>query len=131
MLFGRIVEGLGRSLDLFVRRHGLIAQNLAHLETPGYRPQDLDFARALELAFAGAARREAPRHARHIPLASPMDDGEVVTDTRGSPGRDGNAVDLDRETARLMENGLRFDVATRILGHRLSLLKYVVTEGGK
>jgi flagellar basal-body rod protein FlgB len=130
MLFGRVIEGVGRSLDLFLRRHALVTQNLAHLDTPGYIPKDLDFAHALEAAF----RKPGPKvtlRPGHLPLSSPFEEGRVEEDLRSAPGRDGNAVDLDRETTRMVENSLRFDAASRILAHKLALLKYVVTEGGK
>jgi flagellar basal-body rod protein FlgB len=129
MQFGPIIEGVTHSLDLFVRRHGLIAQNVAHIDTPGYRPQDLDFARALESAFVERAPKPA-HHPGHLPLNSPLEDGEVVTDETTPPGRDGNAVDIDRETARLAQNSLRYETALRVLDRKLSLLKYAATDGG-
>lgn len=112
MVFGKFVDGATRSLDLLLRRHALLAQNLAHLDTPGYRARDLDFAGALEAAFAGAPA-----------------DGWVV-EVQAPPGVDGNTVDLDRESTKMAENSLRYDAVTRVLAHRLALLKYVVTEGG-
>ena len=122
-MFGKIIEGGQTALDLFVRRHGLLAQNIAHLETPGYRPKDLDFQSALEAAFepqgSGAAASA---------LGS---DGHVVTDTRTAAGRDGNAVDLDRESAKIAQNSLRYDATTRIIAHKLAALKFVVSDGGR
>lgn len=117
-MFGKIIEGGERALDFFVRRHGLLAQNIAHLETPNYRPKDLDFKSALEAAFEPGGAKTAG-------------EGEIVTDTRTAPGRDGNAVDLDRESAKLAQNSLRYDATTRIIAHRLALLKHAVTDGGR
>jgi flagellar basal-body rod protein FlgB len=128
-MFGHIVAGAERALDFLVRRHALIAQNLAHIETPGYRPQELDFRAALEAAFRSepAPAKERPGH---FAASSPLRDGMVLTDPHAVAGRDGNAVDLDRESAKLAENSLRHDAATRILAHRLSLLRFAATDGG-
>ena len=134
-MFGKVIEGGTRALDFFLRRHSLIAQNLAHIETPGYKPQDLDFSAALESAFresgAGAADAATAPQKGHFPAPSALRDGVVVTDGSTPAGRDGNAVDLDRESAKLAENNLRYEATTRIIAHRLALLKYTVTDGGR
>ena len=137
-MFGKVIEGGSRALDFFLRRHGLIAQNLAHIETPGYKPQDLDFSAALESAFketnsgmAGGAGATTATQKGHFPAPNALRDGHVVTDNSTPAGRDGNAVDLDRESAKLAENNLRYDATTSIIAHWLSLLKYTVTEGGR
>jgi flagellar basal-body rod protein FlgB len=129
MDFGPIIDGVAHSLDLFVRRHGVISQNLAHLDTPGYRAHDLEFQQALEAAFQ---RRppERPANPRHLPVGSALERGEVVEDPHAVAGRDGNTVDLDRETARLAQNGIRYETGVRLVERKLALLKYAVTEGG-
>ena len=80
-MFDKVVQGGTRALDLFMRRHTLIAQNLAHIETPNYRPQDLDFKSALEAAFgqSGPPRIQATTPG-HLSVPSPLSDGTVVTD---------------------------------------------------
>jgi len=137
-MFGKVIEGGTRALDFFLRRHGLIAQNLAHIETPGYKPQDLDFSAALESAFkesdsgmAGGAGHTSATQKGHFPAPNALRDGHVVTDNGAPAGRDGNAVDLDRESAKLAENNLRYDATTRIIAHRLQLLKHAVSDGGR
>ena len=136
-MFGKVIEGGTRALDFFLRRHALVAQNLAHIETPNYRAQDLDFGAALDTAFREAeqggavsatTRATAPGH---FPAPNALRDGIVVTDPSTPAGRDGNSVDIDRESAKLSENALRYDATTRIVAHRLAMLQNVVTEGGR
>ncbi len=53
------LEGVARALTVHARRHGVLAENVANLETPGFHARDTDFRRALEAAFSTARAGEA------------------------------------------------------------------------
>jgi flagellar basal-body rod protein FlgB len=111
VLFDPTFEGLARTMSLLQRRHEVLASNLANLETPGYRAQELDFDAALREAFdAAPAAEEAPA-------------AQVVQDAHAPARADGNTVDLDLQMAKLGQNGGRYVALAKLLGRRLALLR--------
>lgn len=109
------LEGVARALDVHVRRHRILAENVANLETPGFRARDTDFRQALVAAFASARRGEAP------PAS------ETVREDRTVPPRaDGNTVDLDLQMAQVSDNASRYATLSRILGKRLALIRHSI-----
>jgi flagellar basal-body rod protein FlgB len=123
-LFGPFVDGLRTALDLYSARHRVIAENIANVETPGYRARDLDFRAALARAFApleSGAGGEATAIAE-LGGAAP----QVIVD-RSTPIKvDGNSVDVDTEMARLSENALRITALSRMLARQYAVLKSAI-----
>ena len=105
----RLAGDLERYLDLLSARQNLVASNIANVDTPGYRTQDLDF----QAEFRNALGTQP----------------EVV-DVSGLPVKnDGNNVNLDREARLLSENALRFQVASGVLRSQLRLVRLAIDEG--
>lgn len=116
-IFGNVLRGLGGALELHQQRHRVISENLANVETPGYRARDMAFHDALDRAFAGEGRAAAA-------------DAEVVVDTTSPVKLDGNSVDLDLETTRLADNAFRIVTLSRILAKKYAGLKETIAELG-
>ena len=76
-IFSNVVRGLAGALELHEERHRVISENLANVETPGYRARDVAFHDALENAFAGEGAAAAVRRTRApirlIGIAQPSD----------------------------------------------------------
>jgi len=115
IIFDPIMQGLADALTLRQRRHEVLASNLANVETPGYRARELDFATALQDAFAG---QETDAGAGLEP--------RVVEDPTAPARADGNTVDLDMQMAKLASNGTGYLALARILGHRIGLLRQAI-----
>ena len=100
---------LGKYMDLLSARQKLIASNIANVDTPGYKTQDIDFQSEFQSAMnGGAAAVEVPGL---------------------KTNNDGNNVSLDRETRLLSENALRFSIASQLMKGQLSTLKMAIDEG--
>lgn len=110
-----LMRGLERVLDLGAFRHQLIASNLANVDTPGYRTQDIrPFAGELQQAMSGEE-----------PLFTP-----VAREMRGLLERpDGNNVSVERESLLLAQNQLRFQVAVQFLRAEFRRLSEAINEG--
>jgi len=113
------LEGVARALTVHARRHGVLAENVANLETPGFHARDTDFRRALEAAFSTARAGEAA-----------PDVETVREDTSVPPRADGNTVDLDLQMAQLSDNASRYGTLSRILAKRLALIRHGI-EGAR
>jgi flagellar basal-body rod protein FlgB len=97
-------------MDLLSARQKLVASNIANVDTPGYKTQDIDF----QFEFMSLA-----------PGAKPH-----VVDTPGlAVHNDGNNVSMDREARLLAENALRFNLASSLMKAQLKLVNAAINEG--
>ncbi|MEW5738117.1 MAG: flagellar basal body rod protein FlgB [Myxococcota bacterium] len=118
-LFDNAMTLLQRALDVRLERQNVLASNAANIDTPGFKEKDVDFDRAMAgvLAADGSAgRSDAVRAATH----------EVES---ALAGIDENSVDLDRTMVAMAENGLQYGAASRAIGKKLAILKYVANDG--
>ncbi|SNB47065.1 flagellar basal body rod protein FlgB [Geobacter sp. DSM 9736] len=136
-IFSTTVDLLGKSLDLRARNHNHLSANVANAETPGYVPSTLSFEGELKQALkAGGKAGATPAitHPRHIPLKGRANDiqgvqGTVVDTPASAIGRDGNAVELENEMSKLMENQIMYNASVQILAKKFEGLKQVIKGG--
>jgi flagellar basal-body rod protein FlgB len=144
---------LERALDVRMTRQGLLAGNLANVNTPGFTPRELDFAAAMGetgAASSGGGLAGSAPLAQPEPLAGelPLDlvgrptsslsgalarpGGSAATfggSTSTSPGLDGNAVDADRTLVALSENAIQYGAAAKAISKKFAILRYVASDG--
>lgn len=89
-------DGLAHYLDLATDETKLTAQNMANIDTPGYRALGMDFEAEMQRAIGGV---EAGEGAQTVHVR--FEDGLVARP-------DGNNVSMDRESLNLAEAQLRF-----------------------
>lgn len=128
---GRSLTALERAQSAATLKHQAIAENLANVDTPGYKRAEVRFDDILKAAQDRSATKLAVTNPRHIQQAGGATPDAIVRET-GTAGRvDGNNVDIDREMAELARNTLYFDTVTTLIGRKLSGLKSVINEGKK
>jgi len=107
---------LERFLDLASQRHKLIVTNMANIDTPGYRTQDIDFRSELQRASGDGEDASLP----------------FVRQVRGLLERpDGNNVSLDREGLLLAETQIQFGLGIQLMRHEFQNLLSAINEGSK
>jgi flagellar basal-body rod protein FlgB len=131
-IFGTTVELLGKTLDMRAKRQGLIAANLANVETPGYTPTDLSFEKELKGALKKGASA-AITNPRHIPLkgggntkALELVAGDVVELPGKAAGPDGNGVELEAEMGRMAENQIMYNASVQLLTKKFEMMKQAI-----
>lgn len=101
-------------LDLATARQSLLVSNIANLDTPGYRTQDIDF------------------HGEMVRALSQDDGSPVIPTVRDVPGLlsrpDGNNVSVDREGLLLAELQLKYQAATQALRAEFALIRSAVSD---
>ena len=125
-----VLSVLEKGLDASSLRQKVIANNIANVDTPGFKRSDVDFQAVLGTALGeqvGALplKMTSPQHIAGI------NNGEaqaVVTDNATTLRNDGNNVDIDREMANVAENGLYYNSVTRSISSQLGLLRMVIQE---
>ncbi len=110
------IDTLGKLLEVASLRHQVIANNVANVNTPGFRQQLVHF----EEAFA----READRGNTDAALqVKPK-----IVEATGVPERaDGNNVDIDVEMVRLQKNTLLYRTIAQVMSIRLAALRSAIT----
>lgn len=125
------VTPLHFALDYHLERHNVLSSNVAHVDTPGYRPNDLE--RIEPVSFENVLNVEMLRTNR-LHAASPADAALVTTgrayhDLSAGVGQDGNYVSLDREAAKIAANHLRYDVVSAVVAAELKQLAFAANDG--
>jgi flagellar basal-body rod protein FlgB len=103
-----LADEISRYLDLSTDRMQLISSNMANVDTPGYRTQDIDF----EGEFA---RAQSQAMAERMGIEEPRQRPEVRQVGGLLERPDGNNVSLDRESMDLAEVQLQFRTAAALL----------------
>lgn len=126
---------LERALSFCEQRHRVIAQNIANVETPGYKPSDLDeqeFQQALkaemEARDARAVRRFGTIEGRHLHETSAGLRVLPVSHSSGILRHSENRVDMESEMTRLAENGLKFRVYSSLVKKHYTQLRDTISE---
>jgi flagellar basal-body rod protein FlgB len=126
------LEVLARALEAASLRQEAIAQNLANVDTPGYKAIEVSFEDRLRAALARTdALPMRVTHPKHMAGSSPdVAARPVLVRRTGTVSRaDGNNVDPEAEMAALAQNQLTYSALTRLVSEKYSLLKYTISEG--
>ncbi|GAB4326145.1 MAG: flagellar basal body rod protein FlgB [Dehalococcoidia bacterium] len=118
---------IGRWLDGLARRREAVADNIANIDTPGYRRREVNFEVELRRAMGGDPRALRTTDPRHIAASrAPAGFGVERVQELVSSRRDGNTVSIDEEMVLLSETQLRYQAATTALGRKLAALREVI-----
>jgi flagellar basal-body rod protein FlgB len=128
-IFGGI-NPLHAALDYHLERHTVLSSNIAHVDTPGYRPSDL--ARVEEAGFGSvlgvAMAKTAEGHLQAAGGGTAPLEGRIFQDVSAGAGDDGNYVSLDREAAKVAANQLRYDTVSAIVSAELRQLQFAAGD---
>jgi flagellar basal-body rod protein FlgB len=124
------VDPLRAALDYHLDRQNVLASNVAHVDTPGYRPHDLERIEqsGFNAVMGVALKRTNERHLIGGGIEA-MPDGRVFEDLSAGVGNDGNYVSIDREAAKLAANQLRYDTVSAIVSAELRQLSFAANDG--
>lgn len=106
---------LGKLVDVTVLRHKVLSQNVANVNTPGYRKLDVSFddqlTRHLEMHGDQGIENLKPK----------------IVEDDSSPARlDGNNVDIDAEMMRLNKNTLLNNTYLQIVATKTAIMRRAI-----
>jgi len=110
------------ALLLFERRTQLISENIANVDTPGYKARDINFDQVLQNQRSGSVKLNAT-HNGHIGLSDDAYSEDIQFREVDQSAADGNTVDLQKEKAAFAENSLRYQTTLHVLSRKISGLK--------
>ena len=111
---------LNKLMDVATRRHRVLANNLANVNTPGFERKDIRFKESLSSAIE-------KRDGSAISAVKP----DIYTDKTQPSRPDGNNVSTQKEMGEIMENELLYRFSVNALSSKLSRLKKVIGSGQK
>ncbi len=123
----QLLRGLADGLDTAALRQKVTANNLANLNTPGFKRSYVLFNAELEKARSRLSLTRT--NPRHYPGTLPRSDPRVQTERHTTRRTDGNNVDLDQEMLDLVTNQLYYNALIQRTSGRLASWRYVITEG--
>ncbi|HWY29249.1 MAG TPA: hypothetical protein VNX46_00760 [Candidatus Acidoferrum sp.] len=111
-----------KALDAVALRGQAIQNNLANLETPGYKRMDLapDFESSLQQAIASGNPDE-------IAALNPT---LAVDPNAGAGSLDGNNVHLENELMQMNENGVAHSLETQLVSGMFQKMQMAITGKG-
>lgn len=131
----RMIATMDRSMSLASQRMGLIASNLANIDTPGYRTRDFSFQDALKQELGridGNTLPMARTHAGHLAPAPDIAASSSTDPLRPAWERnDGNDVNLDRETTLLARTQSAYSLSASFAQTELRKLYQVIRDGSR
>jgi len=116
------------ALRLRGQRAGILANNLANIDTPNYKARDLDFKQLLNQQTSGGNTFAAQMtNERHMPADSMFgEDADLLYRTPQQPSIDGNTVEDQIEHAEYMKNSLAFQASFQFLNSKFQGLKTAI-----
>ncbi|HZX68444.1 MAG TPA: flagellar basal body rod protein FlgB [Candidatus Elarobacter sp.] len=135
-LFGPTVGMLKNAMDGAGTAHGVIANNIANVNTPNFRRSDVSFRDALAATEAPAADPDelvmTASSDRDTPVSGVTDlPGFKATTTVDSTQQmrlDGSNVDVDQEMAKLSLNSEYAQTMGQLLQNQYTLIKASIQE---
>ena len=130
------VMPLHAALDYHLERHNVLSSNIAHVDTPGYKPKDLarieegSFDHVLGVTMERTSASHLSSNGSAATSGSGVDEvGRVFTDATAGGGADGNYVSLEREAGKLATNQIRYDIVSVLVSSELKGLLWAANDG--
>lgn len=118
------VNVLDKAADASWMRQEAISNNIANVNTPGYKRQDVSFEDSLQEAISNSRYRSTDEKVANLSKADLRI--RSYMDSSGFSYRlDGNNVDIDTENAALARNQLKYNALVDSINHEFSMIKAV------
>ncbi|MEI7640428.1 MAG: flagellar basal body rod protein FlgB [bacterium] len=134
---GETIKILEKALNASALQQQMLSNNIANVDTPGYKTSEVVFQNKLKDIINKTADKDflelKVTDKRHISLAGDVSidtiQPQIITRTETSMRTDENNVDIDMEMAKLSENTVYYSTLAQLTSMKLSGLKNVIKEG--
>jgi flagellar basal-body rod protein FlgB len=131
----KIVNTLSKALDGAAKRHQILTNNIANIDTPNFKRSDISFEQTLKRAVENASSGSLPlatTNPGHIAFVdNDPTDYPIVQENNFTFRNDGNNVDIEKEVAEATKNNLLYNSYTQMLVSKLGLMKSAIQEQGR
>lgn len=117
------INVLQQATDASWLRNTIISNNIANVDTPNYKRQDVQFETYLIEQLAGGDSRDSYVNNMDLSTLEPT----IYTDNSNLSYRlDGNNVDIDTENAELAKNQIKYSVMTDAISQEFARLRTAI-----
>lgn len=120
LLFDTTMAVSKKALDALSLAQETIADNIANVDTPGFKASEVTFQQ--ELARAVERERNARRSHACGRFAVDQVQPRIIRQTGGTARRDGNNVNIDHEMAALAKTSILYTTIARLLASKFDML---------
>jgi len=116
-------EGIEKALDVAWKRNEVISENIANVDTPGYKRKDIQFEDYLNSELKSGRIKSKLKLSGGGTI-------RVVTDNANYSYRlDGNNVDIEREMAVMAENTIRYYTLINRINGQFNKIRTIIRGG--
>lgn len=126
-VFNRI-DLLKNSMDYAWKKNELISNNIANVNTPGYKRMTIEFNDLLNSKLKKKIDLKTTNE-KHFENINNNDRYKIKRDKNLSTRKDGNNVNIDIEMAELIKNTLFYNTLSTKISNDLNKIKMVIKEG--
>ena len=118
---------MDKAADASWKRESAISNNIANVDTPGYKRQDVDFESALKRELGSSKYISLDKKVRGLNSDLTGLDVSTYTDSSNYSYRlDRNNVDVDTEQVELASEQLRYEMLTTSINEEFNRMKLVL-----
>lgn len=126
-----------RGMDGASLRQQLLSNNVANVDTPNFKGQDVNFYAQLkgmmEMPVLGNSMGLQRTDSGHFPgLIPPVKPSPFqIRQTTGQVRPDGNNVNIDVEMAKIAENTIYYDTLASVVAKKYKMMERAIVKGGE
>ncbi|MCB9134650.1 MAG: flagellar basal body rod protein FlgB [Anaerolineales bacterium] len=132
LLSDSALQAASLALDGLSLRQQIIGHNLANVDTPGYKAEQVNFESTLRRALDEEAPQDltlTKTDPAHLPFRDDSTDFTRITLRKGGSTRaDGNNVDIDVELVQMTETNMRYQALTQLASKKLLLMREIAAR---
>ena len=127
-LFGGTISSLEKGLSYATTKNKAIAQNIANVDTPGYKSKDVDFKTIMADAQSSAVSSYKTDE-RHYDFTIASQGSGAYSKDNFRARSNGNGVNMDTEQAKLAENTIYYNALIERVSGKLTSLNTAIKGG--
>lgn len=116
------VNVLGKAADASWKRESIITNNIANVDTPGYKRKDIDFQSVLSTELGRCSQESLDSKINSVNL-SDLNPSVYTDHSNYSYRLDGNNVDIDTEEVELASEQIRYEALTTSIDSEFSRMR--------
>ena len=125
---------ISKSLGVLAQKQKVLSNNIANVDTPGFKRSNVDFQQVLKQTVENQSRGGlslCTTDPKHLSLSQNSSDFiPVIKDMSSTYRKDGNNVDIEKEIVEINKNSLLYNSAVTFANNEFFLLKHAI-EGGR
>ncbi len=123
---------LKKALDGASLRHAAISNNIANVNTPGYKRIAVEFESLLKDELEKNRFRLHTTNSKHLEgsISSKLS-SSIMKNNNIAARRDGNSVNIDVEIAERAKNEIYYNAIARQISRQFEAISSVINEGGR